>query len=76
MSNNKLSSLELSTIAKGYYESCVGKNVYGMEKYVATDGKNTMFVKSGYEPGEGESVYYLKRMYGGGLSCQLYKQSH
>jgi len=72
MNNQSLSPLELSTVAKGYYKECVNKNTYGMEKYVATDGKNTMFVKSDYEPGVGESVFYIKRVYGG-LSCQLYK---
>ena len=46
-----------------------------MEKYVATDGENTMFVKSDYEPGEGEAVFYIKNMYGG-LHCQLYKSNY
>ena len=65
--------LQLSQAAQDYYDSLKAKNLaQGWEKYVATDGKNTMFVKSDYEPGVGESVFYIKRVYGG-LSCQLYK---
>ncbi len=47
-----------------------------MEKVVATDGVNTMFVNSDYEPQEGEVVYKIRRVYnhdGGELWCQLYK---
>ena len=43
-----------------------------MEKYVATDGNNSMFVKSDYEPVKGEAVFYIKRVRNG-VYCQLYK---
>lgn len=45
-----------------------------MEKYVATDGENAMFVKSDYQPAPGEVVFYIKRMRSE-LYCQLYKES-
>lgn len=76
MSENKyLSPLQLSSVAKTYYGSCIGKHTYGMEKYVATDGTNTMFVKSDYEPGTGEAVFYIKGTLRG-LHCQLYKTNN
>lgn len=67
-----LSPLQLSSAAKSYYEGSIPKNTYGMEKYVATDGENTMFVKSDYQPAPGEVVFYIKRMRSE-LYCQLYK---
>lgn len=70
--SKKMTTLQLSSVAKDYYDSCIAKHTYGMEKYVATDGENAMFVKSGYEPAPGEGVFYLKRM-PGGVACQLYK---
>lgn len=72
MSKQNLSLLQLSTVAKEYYQGCIGKQHLGMEKYVATDGENTMFVKSDYEPSDGEAVYYIKATFKG-LHCQLYK---
>lgn len=71
--NKRFTSLQLSTFAKNFYDSAIGKRSYGMEKYVATDGENAMFVKSDYEPQSGEAVFYIKRVYGGELYCQLYK---
>lgn len=68
--------LELATIAKRYYMSCIPRNTYGVIKYVATDGDNTMFVNSDYSPAAGDCVYLVRRMYnrGGedGIYCQLY----
>ena len=69
-----LSPLQLSSAAKSYYEGSIPKNTYGMEKYVATDGENTMFVKSDYQPAPGEVVFYIKRMRSE-LYCQLYRES-
>ena len=48
MEKGNLSPLQLSSVAKRYYEDSTPKNVLGMEKYVATDGNNSMFVKSDY----------------------------
>ena len=48
-----LSPLQLSSVAKSYYEGSIPKNTFGMEKYVATDGENAMFVKSDYQPAPG-----------------------
>lgn len=72
MEKENLSPLQLSSVAKSYYEDSTPKNVSGMEKYVATDGKNSMFVKSDYEPEKGEAVFYIKRVRNG-VYCQLYK---
>lgn len=69
--------LEMATIAKDYYNNCIPRRTYGMEKVIATDGVNTMFVNSDYEPQDGEVVYKVKRVYNreddGALWCQLYK---
>jgi hypothetical protein len=72
MEKGILSPLQLSSVAKSYYEDSTPKNVLGMEKYVATDGTNSMFVKSDYEPVKGEAVFYIKRVRNG-VYCQLYK---
>lgn len=72
MEKKRLSPLQLSSAAKGYYENSIQKNILGMEKYVVTDGTNSMFVKSDYEPEDGEAVFYIRRMRVG-LFCQLYK---
>ena len=69
-----LSPLQLSSVAKSYNEGSIPKNTYGMEKYVATDGENAMFVKSDYQPAPGEVVFYIKRMRSE-LYCQLYRES-
>lgn len=74
METKILSPLQLSSSAKSYYEASIPKNTYGMEKYVATDGTNTMFVKSDYQPAPGEVVFYIKRMRAE-VFCQLYKVS-
>ena len=72
MEKGNLSPLQLSSVAKSYYEDSTPNNVFGMEKYVATDGTNIMFVKSDYEPTPGEAVFYIKRVRNG-VYCQLYK---
>ena len=72
MENRNLSSLQLSSVAKRYYEDSTPKIAFGMEKYVVTDGNNSMFVKSDYEPVKGEAVFYIKRVRNG-VYCQLYK---
>ena len=72
MEKGNFSPLQLSSVAKSYYEDSTPKNVFGMEKYVATDGNNSMFVKSDYEPVKGEAVFYIKRVRNG-VYCQLYK---
>ena len=72
MEKGNLSPLQLSSVAKRYYEDSTPKNVLGMEKYVATDGNNSMFVKSDYEPVKDEAVFYIKRVRNG-VYCQLYK---
>ena len=72
MEKGNLSPLQLSSVAKRSYEDSTSKNVLGMEKYVATDGNNSMFVKSDYEPVKGEAVFYIKRVRNG-VYCQVYK---
>ena len=72
MDIENFSPLQLSSVAKSSYEDSTPQNVFGMEKYVATDGKNLMFVKSDYEPAKGEAVFYIKRVRNG-VYCQLYK---
>ena len=72
MEKEKFSPLQLSSVAKSYYEDSTPKNVFGMEKYVATGGDNSMFVKSDDEPIHGEAVFYIKRVRNG-VYCQLYK---
>jgi hypothetical protein len=71
------STLSMSTVAKDYYNNCIPRRTYGMEKVIATDGINTMLVNSDYEPRDGEVVYKVKRVYNrnddGALWCQLYK---
>lgn len=67
--------LKLSTVAKEYYLATVPANTFGLQKYIATDGENTCFVKSDYEPLIGEAVFFCKRQYKDGLFCQLYKSN-
>lgn len=70
-----MDTLELAQVAQGYYESLRKKNLpAGWEKYVATDGKQCMFVRSEYVPpiGSGQAVFYLTTR-NFHTSCQLYK---
>lgn len=67
--------LELSKIAQEYYNSLRKKALpSGWEKFVATDGKNCMFVKNDYEPEPGQAVFYLMTRNFQTL-CQLHKQN-
>lgn len=65
--------LRLAKIAQTYYDSLKAPSLaQGWEKYVVTDGETCMFVKSDYEPQEGEAVFYFcvrnRNTY-----CQLHK---
>lgn len=74
MTDNIKTPLQLSAVAKEYYTRCAGRNAYGLEKYVVTDGNRSMFVKSDYQPNPGEAVFYVKKVNAGNDPfCQLYK---
>lgn len=67
--------LELSAIARQYYDGLRSKNLaQGWEKYVATDGEHCLFVKSDYQPEHGEAVFYLV-VRNFNTSIQLYKSN-
>lgn len=67
--------LELSAIARQYYDGLRSKNLaQGWEKYVATDGEHSLFVKSDYQPEPGEAVFYLV-VRNFNTSIQLYKSN-
>lgn len=52
--------IQLSKVAQAYYEGLKAPSLaQGWEKYVATDGEQCLFVKSDYEPKEGEAVFFL-----------------
>lgn len=52
--------LQLATVAQAYYEGLRAPSlVQGWDKYVATDGKQCLFVKSDYEPKDGEAVFFV-----------------
>ena len=52
--------IQLSRVAQAYYEGLKAPSLaQGWEKYVATDGEQCLFVKSDYEPKEGEAVFFL-----------------
>ena len=65
--------LQYSDKAKAYYNRLRANIVHGWEKYVATDGERCVFVRSDYEPGPGEAVFYLVTRNRNTL-CQLHKQ--
>lgn len=65
--------LHLSEVAQKYYLSLKGTTVQGWEKYVLTNGLTSMFVKSDYEPKQGEAVFFLQ-MRQGEVMCQLHKE--
>ena len=67
--------LQLSKIAQAYYEGLKAPSLaQGWEKYVATDGEQCLFVKSDYEPKEGEAVFFLATRQHN-TSIQLWKDS-
>jgi hypothetical protein len=67
--------LELSAIARQYYDGLRSKNLaQGWEKYVATDGEHCLFVKSDYQTEPGEAVFYLV-VRNFNTSVQLYKSN-
>lgn len=65
--------LKLSKVAEQYYNVRKKKGLpSGWEKYVCTDGQQSMFVKSDYEALPGQAVFYLfTRNFQ--TVCQLYK---
>ena len=71
-----MTTLELSKVAQAYYEGLKAPSLaQGWEKYVATDGEQCLFVKSDYEPKEGEAVFFLTTR-NRNTSIQLWKDSH
>lgn len=71
-----MTTLELSKVAQAYYEGLKAPSLaQGWEKYVATDGEQCLFVKSDYEPKEGEAVFFLTTR-NRKTSIQLWKDSH
>lgn len=66
--------LELASVAQAYYDGLRAPSlVQGWEKYVATNGTTSMFVKSDYEPQPGEAVFFFV-VRNRNTSIQLYKQ--
>lgn len=67
--------IQLSRVAQAYYEGLKAPSLaQGWEKYVATDGEQCLFVKSDYEPKEGEAVFFLTTRQRK-ISVQLWKDS-
>lgn len=67
--------IQLSAVAQAYYEGLKATSLaQGWEKYVATDGKQCLFVKSDYEPKEGEAVFFLA-VRNRNVSCTLHKSN-
>lgn len=67
--------MELASVAQAYYEGLKAPSLaQGWDKYVATNGTTCMFVKSDYEPQDGEAVFFLT-VRNRNTSCQLYKTS-
>lgn len=67
--------IQLSRVAQAYYEGLKAPSLaQGWEKYVATDGEQCLFVKSDYEPKEGEAVFFLTTRQRK-TSVQLWKDS-
>ena len=69
-----MTMLEKSQVAKEYYAKCISRNaVSGFERYVATDGENSMFVNSDYEPETQDICVYKMRYLDNNTLCELYK---
>lgn len=67
--------IQLSRVAQAYHEGLKAPSLaQGWEKYVATDGEQCLFVKSDYEPKEGEAVFFLTTRQRK-TSVQLWKDS-
>lgn len=67
--------LELSKVAQAYYEGLRALSLaQGWDKYVATDGKQCLFVNSDYQPQPGEAVFFITTR-NRQTSIQLYKQN-
>ena len=67
--------LELSKVAQAYYEGLRAPSLaQGWDKYVATDGKQCLFVHSDYHPQPGEAVFFITTR-NRQTSIQLYKQN-
>lgn len=65
--------IQLSKVAQAYYEGLKAPSLaQGWDKYVATDGEQSIFVKSDYEPKEGEAVFFLT-VRNRNVACTLYK---
>lgn len=65
--------MNLAKVAQAYYEGLKAPSLaQGWEKYVATDGKQCLFVHSDYQPQPGEAVFFLA-VRNRKTSCQLYK---
>jgi hypothetical protein len=67
--------IQLSKVAQAYYEGLKAPSLaQGWDKYVATDGEQSIFVKSDYEPKEGEAVFFLT-VRNRNVACTLYKSN-
>jgi hypothetical protein len=67
--------LQLSKVAQAYYEGLRAPSLaQGWDKYVATDGEQCLFVKSDYEPKEGEAVFFLT-VRNRNVACTLHKSN-
>ena len=68
-----MNTLELAKVAQAYYDSLKAPSLaQGWDKYVATHGTVSMFVKSDYSPKQGEAVFFLTTR-NRQTACTLYK---
>lgn len=67
------SILQLSKAAVSYYNNLKAPSlVQGWEKYVATDGNQSLFVGNDYVPQKGEALFFIC-MRNRNVSCQLHR---
>jgi len=67
--------LTKSVEARIYYESCRSKTLAsGFIRFVATDGLNSLFVDSDYEPEDSEIFVFKLNTRNGQTMCQLHKR--
>jgi len=69
-----MNTIALAKVAQAYYDGLKAPSLaQGWDKYVATDGENSIFVKSDYEPKKGEAVFFLT-VRNRKTCCTLYKE--
>lgn len=72
-----MNNFQKSKAAKDYYLSCCPKKLFtGFEKYVATDGIDSLFVNSEYDPETSDIAVFYLRTINKTILCQLYKPTN